>query len=56
MNPQVLARIERINYVLTVAVALLGVVVLGRPYAIGVATGALVASLNFTVIRARVDR
>jgi hypothetical protein len=56
MDPQGLARIERINYVLTAIAIAVGAVVLGRPYALGLGVGALVGSVNFSLIRRLVDR
>ncbi|RMH42475.1 MAG: hypothetical protein D6689_08045 [Deltaproteobacteria bacterium] len=56
MNPRTLARIERMNYALTAGAAVLGALVLDRPHAIGLTVGALVASVNFSVIRHLVGR
>jgi len=56
MDPHALARIERTNYVLTAIAVAVGALVLGRPYALGLGVGALVASLNFSLIRRLVER
>ena len=56
MDPQALARIERTNYVLTAIAVAVGALALGRPYALGLGVGALIASVNFTLIRGLVER
>jgi hypothetical protein len=56
MDPKALARIERTNYALTAILVAFGAVVLGRPYALGLGVGALLSSLNFSLIRKLIDR
>jgi hypothetical protein len=56
MASDALARIERLNYVIAAIAVAFGAIVLGQPYAIGLGVGALVASLNFSVIRHLVER
>jgi len=56
MEAHALARIERTNYVLAAILVAVGAIALGRPYALGLGVGALVASLNFSIIRRLVER
>lgn len=56
MDSRGLAKIERTNYVLTAILVAFGLIVLGRPYALGLGIGALVGSLNFSLVRHLVVR
>lgn len=56
LDPQLLARIERWNYLLTAVIVAVGAVALHHYYALGLTVGAVIASLNFSAIRKLVEK
>ena len=56
MNPDGLARIERLNYALTALLAAFAWLVAPWPVALGLVVGAFITSLNISAIRSLIQR
>jgi hypothetical protein len=56
MDPQALARIERMNYLLSALVVAVSALLLPRSVALGLTVGAAVTCVNFSLIRRLVTR